>query len=231
MRAARTIARTASVVSLLSGATLGPLGNLAGARGDWASAAEHYARSLAASERAQDTRGCAFAYHNLGRLHADQRQWMDAERCFQASAQLADTAGDRHLSGLVSLNQAEVHVELEQYDAARQHAEGALGTFVQLDARRDRAGAHRILGVIFRETGRPTLAESHLQSAVEMARGVDCPLAVADSLRELGKLYSKSGRTGQALACLSEARALYARLNAHEDVVETAVEERELQAA
>jgi tetratricopeptide (TPR) repeat protein len=207
------------------------LGNLASSRADSSAAAEHYARSLAASERAQDRRGCAFAYHNLGRLHADQRQWMDADRCFQMSAQLADSAGDRHLSGLVSLNQAEVHLAFGEYDAARQHAEGALGAFVQQDARRDRAGAHRILGLIFREMDRPALAESHLRSALEMARGADCPLGVADALRELGKLYSNSGRTVQALTCLGEARELYARLNARQDLAETAAEERELQTA
>ncbi len=207
------------------------LGNLAGMRGNWAIAAEHYARSLAASSRAHDNRGCAFAYHNLGRLHADQRQWMDAERCFQASAQLADTVGDCHLSGLASLNQAEVHLALQEHAVAQQLAECALGAFVQLDARRDRAAAHRILGVIFRETARPTLAESHLRSALEMARSADCRLGVADALRELGKLYSRSGRTVQALACLGEARELYRSLNAHQDLVETAAEERELQAA
>ncbi len=89
-------------------------------------------------------------------------------------------------------------VALKEYRAARQHAEGALGAFVQLHAGRDVAGAHLVLGMIFRETDRPTLAAE---------------------------------RTAQALACLRRARDLYTRLNASNDIVETAAEERELQAA
>ena len=207
------------------------LGILASVRGDAHAAAEHYARALTACNEVRDRRGCAFAYHNLGRIHADQRQWMDAERCFQASIQLADAAGDRHLSGVASLNQAEVHLALQEHDVARQLAEGALGAFVQLDARRDRAGAHRILGMIFREKGQPTLAESHLRSSLEMARAADCPLLVADALRELARLYGTADRRTDALACLGEARGLYERLGAEQDLVETTAEERELQAA
>ncbi len=207
------------------------LGILASVRGDWGAAADHYARSLATCEQAQDQRGCAFAYHNLGRLHADQKQWTEADRCFRASQRLAEALGDRHLSSLASLNQADVYLALEQYEPARRCAEAALGAFSQLDGRRDRAGAHRILGVIFRETNRPTLAESHLRSSLEMARAADCPLLVADALRELAKLYGKSGRKGDALARLGEARELYSRLDARQDLVETATEEQELQLA
>ncbi len=124
-----------------------------------------------------------------------------------------------------------MHLALEQYDAAQRSAEAALKAVSPLDARRDRAAVHRILGVIFRETDRPALAESHLRSALEMARGANCPLLIADTLRELAKLHARSGRIVDALACLGEARELYTRLDARLDLVETTAEERELQVA
>ena len=203
-------------------------GILASVRGDWSAAADDYARALAIFEQEHDQRGSAFAHHNLGRLHADQHHWAEAENYFRASQQLAEAIGDRHLAALASLNRAEAQVGLAQYDLAHQSADRALEAFAALDARRDRAAAYRILGTIFRETNRPTLAESHLRSAFEIARAADCPLLEADALREMAKLYGGTGRTTDAARCLLEARELYYRLGAKPAFDETVIEQEAL---
>jgi tetratricopeptide (TPR) repeat protein len=182
---------------------------------------------LAASEAAQDIRGRAIACHSLGLISSQQKQWVEAQRYYRACEHLAQQAGELHLLGLARLNLAEVYLALEHPEAGRANAEAALHVFAQLDARRDKAGAHRVLGMIFRDTGRYALAESHLRAAVEIAVSTRCPLTEADAARELAQLYRAMVRTEDSLRCLERARGLYQRLAAWRelDAVEVGIEE------
>lgn len=207
------------------------LGIVANIRGDWAEALQHYTRSLAAYEASSDERGCAFAHHNLGMIHADRKQWPEADRHYQTSQALAEAAGDRHLGGIATMNRAEVWLALGDHEAARAGAERALQIFTEVEARRHKAGAHRLLGMVFRKRGEIALAESHLRSALEIAASTCAPLIEADAAKELAALYKNAGRRDDAIGLLSLARELYERLRARPDLGE--VEERieELQEA
>jgi tetratricopeptide (TPR) repeat protein len=196
------------------------LGILASMQGAWPQALEHYERSLRACGAAGDQRGCAIGYHNMGRIRAEQQQWAAAATHFRDSLHLAEVAADCHLIGLALLSQAELHLALARYDAAKDCAEAALHAFTALDARRDRAGAHRVLGSVFRETNRPSLSESHLRAALETAVGTACPLEEADSSRELGRLYQRQGRQHDSVKLLQHARSLFGTLHAPHQVAD-----------
>lgn len=200
------------------------LGIIANIQGQWARALAHYSRSLAAYEEGADNRGCAYAHHNLGMIHADQKQWSDADRHYQTSQALAAAAGDRHLGGIALMNRAEVRLAQGDLEGARAGAEQALAIFNQVDARRHRAGAHRLLGMVFRQRGQLALAESHLRSALEIAAAAASPLIEADAAKELAALYQSERRRGDALTCLMLARELYGQLKAAADLVD--VDER-----
>ena len=207
------------------------LGIVANIRGNWSEALHHYSRSLAAYEATSDDRGCAFAHHNLGMIHADRKQWPEADRHYQTSQALAEAAGDRHLGGIATMNRAEVRLALGDDEGARAGAERALQIFTEVEARRHKAGAHRLLGMVFRKRGEIALAESHLRSALEIAASTCAPLIEADAAKELAALYRNAGRRDDAIGLLSLARELYERLRARPDLGE--VEERieELQEA
>jgi tetratricopeptide (TPR) repeat protein len=196
------------------------LGILANIRGDWAEALAHYSRSLAAYESSSDERGCAIAHHNLGMIHADRKHWMEADGHYQISQVLADVAGDRHLGGLAAMNRAEVRLATDDLDGARAGAEEALRIFNEIEARRDKAGAHRLLGMVFRRRGQNALAESHLRSALEIAGSARCPLTEADAAKELAALYRAQHRNGNSLDLLNRARDLYEKVGARADLTE-----------
>jgi tetratricopeptide (TPR) repeat protein len=196
------------------------LGILASMQGSWAQALDHYERSLRACGAAGDQRGCAIGYHNMGRIRAEQKQWAEAATHFRDSLHLAGLAADCHLIGLAYLSQAELHLALARYEAAKDCAEAALHAFASMDARRDRAGAHRVLGSVFREMNRPSLAESHLRAALETAVGTACPLEEADSSRELAILYQRQGRRLDSVKLLERARGLFGTLNAPHEVAD-----------
>jgi len=196
------------------------IGLLHGVRGEWPEAASLQQRSAALAERYDNHRSAAHAYHNLGLLAAAEQHWEEAYRQFRRALGIALHEGDTYLEACCLLNQADVHLALERWDEARDGAERALRIFDRLETRRDKAAANRVLGVVFRETRRPALAESRLRSAVEIAISTVSPLSEAEARRELAELYRWQGRGIDALAELETAADLFSRLGARADVAD-----------
>ena len=213
----------------LRGRTEQNLGILANIQGALAQALAHYQRSLGAFESIADDRGCAIVYHNLGMVSADRELWDDADRYFRRSLEIAEATGDVHLQGLGLLNHAEVHLARQRYDQARQNAEAALGIFDRLGSRLDKADAYKVIGRVYRETGRNALAESRLRSAVELAVSTGSILSEAEASRELALLYQSMGRNQEALRLLNTAHRLFGRLDARVDLVDVSTKVHRLE--
>jgi putative nucleotidyltransferase with HDIG domain len=205
------------------------LGILATIKGDWSNARTQYLRALDSFRLAGESTGCAIAYHNLGMLSVDQKLWDDADSYFSQSLALADELGDVHLQGLCRLNHSEVHLARRHYDRARECAEAALQVFDGLGSMLDKADAYRVLGVVFRETGRPVLAEARLRSAIELAVTTGSVLSEAEASREMARLYRDMGRNQDALTLLNTAHRLFGRLDATVHLVDVARKRSDLE--
>src|SRR5213596_2346856 len=193
------------------------LGILANIQGDLDEALARYGRSLQ-------------AYHNLGMASADRERFDEAEHYFRQSHEIAERAGDAYLGGLCLVNHAKVHVARERYEDARHDAEAALAVFDRLGVGSAKADAYRVLGMIYRETGRPGLAESRLKSAIELAVGAGSVLNEAEASRELALLYQAMGRNQEALSLLNAAHRLFGRLDARTHLVHVAGKMADLEA-
>jgi putative nucleotidyltransferase with HDIG domain len=218
-----------NVSAELRGRTEQNLGILANIQGRLAEAVAHYQRSLTAFESSGEERGCAIAYHNLGMVSADRELWDDADRYFSRTLDIARSIGDVHLQGLGLLNHAEVHLARQHYDLARSNAEDALAIFDRLGSRLDKADAYKVLGRIYRETGRNALAESRLRMAVELAVSTGSILSEAEASRELALLYQSMGRNQEALRYLNAAHRLFGRLDARVDLVDVSTKVQRLE--
>jgi putative nucleotidyltransferase with HDIG domain len=196
------------------------LGIIATVQGDHTAALGHYRSSLDACQASGDEKGCAIAYHNLAMISADRLEWNEAEAYYEASAAIAERIGDVHLQGLCRLNHAEVHLARQAYGPARESAEAALAIFDRLGSRIDKADAYRVLGMVYRATGRNALAEARLLAAIETAVATGSLLSEAEASRELAKLFQIMGRNQEALAHLNAAWRLFGRLDAHLDLVD-----------
>src|SRR5205085_9641588 len=102
-------------------------------------------------------------------VSSERELWDEADRYFRQSLDIAQAIGDVHLQGLGLLNHAEVHLARQRYEQARLNAEAALGIFDRLDSRLDKGDAYKVIGRVYRETGRHALAEARLRAALEMA--------------------------------------------------------------
>jgi putative nucleotidyltransferase with HDIG domain len=195
------------------------LGIIANIRGQIIEAVEHYERAVEAYRATNDEHGCATAYVNLGIAHTDLRQYDWADSYFSKSFEIAERAGDAHLQGMCLVNHAEAHFLRERYDEARSNAEAALAIFDQLDSRADKSEAYKMIGMVYRETGRPALAESRLRTAIELAVSAGSVLNEAEAARELALLMQTMGRNQDALTLLNTAHRLFGRLEARIDLV------------
>ena len=196
------------------------LGSIATLHGDYALALTHYQRSLEAFSEAMDERGCALAYHNLGLISTHQGDLEAAEQHYTRSATIAARFGDVHLQGLCNLNHAEVCHSRQQYGDALRRAEVALDIFEQLGARMDKSAAYKVIGMVFRDTGRPVLAEQRLRASVDLAMETGWVLGQAESSRELARLHQMVGRNQDALVLLNSAHQLFKGIEARVELVD-----------
>jgi putative nucleotidyltransferase with HDIG domain len=207
------------------------LGVLANIQGDFEEAVTRYRRSLEAYTASRDEQGCAIAYHNLGMVSRARQEFAEAERYFRESYEIAERTGDVHLQGLCLVNHADVHVQRGHFADARHNAEAALAVFDRLDALSDKSEAYRVLGMVYRETARPALAEARLRTAIELAVKAGHVLNEAEASRELALLYQVTGRNQEALTLLNAAHRLFSRLDARVDLVHVAGKVAELETA
>jgi tetratricopeptide (TPR) repeat protein len=188
---------------------LGSVESLLGNRED---AREHYRRSLEAFLVAADEHGCAIAYHNLGMISSDLRQWHQAEEYFTASLRAVQHTGDLHLRGLALLNRGEVLLALGRLRQARISADAAASIFDELHLPAELADAHRVLGVVCRESGDLTQALAPLHFAVEVAGSSGSPFGEAEAMRELAVVQALRGRRREALELAIGATRLFGDL-------------------
>jgi putative nucleotidyltransferase with HDIG domain len=152
-------------------------------------------------------------------VSADKALHDEADAYFRQSRDLAERCGDVRLQGLCLLNHAELHSTLQRFEHARKDAEAALAIFDQLGARDHKGSAYRVIGVVYRETGRSALAESRLRSAIELAVATGSVLHEAEATRELAIVYQGMGRNQEALSLLDTAHRFFNRLDARIDLV------------
>src|SRR5438093_4606509 len=179
------------------------LGILANIKGEIEAAVSHYERAVEWYLATNDEHGCANAYVNLGIAHTDLRQYDWADSYLSKSYEIAERAGDVYLQGMCLANHAEAYLLRERYDQARRMAEAALAIFDQLDLRADKSEAYKLIGMVYRETGRPALGESRLRSAIELAVSAGSVLNEAEAVRELALLMQTMGRNQDALTLLN----------------------------
>jgi putative nucleotidyltransferase with HDIG domain len=205
------------------------LGIIANIQGDLDEARDRYTKSLDESRAIGDENGCAHALHNLGIVSTHLNALAEADEYFTKSLEIAERACDMRLRGLCLLNHADLDATRQRFEDARQKAEGALAIFDQLGARSQKSAAYRVIGVVYRETGKLTLAESRLRSAITLAEDAGSVLPEAEATRDLALVYQAMGRNQEALLLLNRSHALFRRLDARRDLVNVDSKVRQLE--
>jgi putative nucleotidyltransferase with HDIG domain len=196
------------------------LGTLANIRGDVEGALSRYRAALEWFRGLRDDLVSARILNNMGMAHVDLEQWKAAEACFDEAFRLADRVQDADTLGSVELNRAELYLQQQKFEQARECCDRAFEIFNRLGPSSGLAEAYKFYGVLYRDTAKPGLAETHFARAVELSEACGDPLLEAETHSEWALVHWEEGRARQALQCLNRAHRLFGELGARREVLD-----------
>lgn len=190
------------------------MGALAAVRGNISDALAQYEKALECHRSSMNRRGLAGVLNNIGTLQISQGTLPSAEANLKEALLVASELGDIVTEGIVQLNLTELHIAIKDLEAARGSCDQAFEIFSRLGERGSAADALRFYGIIYRDSDKIYLAESHLRQAVEVAREHEYPHEEAEALRELAHVLRVQNRNKEALLALNRSHELFTHLQA-----------------
>lgn len=205
------------------------LGILANVRGDLHEALERYQSSLASYKQINHQHRIARVLNNLGMLYIDMSQLGLAEQSLDQALDIASSIGDPATESIIRINRTELLIEQGHLDHARICCDEAFEIVSKLEEHSSRAELLKFYGIIYRETNKHYLAETHLREAIEIAAAHNYPLQEAEALRELSHVFRAQSRNQEALEALNRSHALFTGLQAKKDQADVSKRVAQLQ--
>ncbi|MBV9772456.1 MAG: tetratricopeptide repeat protein [Gemmatimonadetes bacterium] len=196
------------------------LGILANIRGNVAVALLSYRSALERYRRLGDDATAARALNNMGMAHVDLAEWEAAEGCYREAGELAGARGDALMVAMVEMNRAELHLKRRRYDAARESCDRSLQIFHRLRSKPNIAEAYKFCGIVYRETGKPDLADTHFALSLGLAEACQNRLLQAETQMEWALLHLEEERKQEGILYLNRALALFRDLRARREVLD-----------
>lgn len=194
------------------------LGTVLNIRGDFDGARRHYEASLSGFESIAAHHAMRDVLNNLGMLHTDCGEWAAADRCFSRARRLAAEAGDTHAFLRTEANRVELYVAQRRFKKARALCRDLIASAPPECEAPWLGEAYKHFGVLCRELGDQSEAERRLHMALAIGELRHDALLIAETLRELGFVYSRQRRYQDMLAVLNRAHTLFEQLRASRDM-------------
>jgi putative nucleotidyltransferase with HDIG domain len=192
------------------------LGTLAVVRGSASDALRHYRSALAAHREIDNSRGISGVLNNLAMLCIGMGQLDEADRCLAEALEVAQSKNDVVTVGIVHINRTELFLARGDLADARTSCDEAFEIVSRLRQDANRSDVLKLFGIIYRESERYYLAETHLREAIEIAATHAYPLEEAQAQRELALVLRAQERNSEALEALNRAHELFTSLQAEQ---------------
>jgi len=202
---------------LLIGSVDQNLGTLATIRGRLEESAAHYQSALERFRAIGHDRGIAGVLNNLGMLYVDLKHLEEADTCLTEALTIAKAMHDVVTESIVHTNRTELYMAQGDAVQARASCDEAFEISSKLGDQRIRADVLKFYGMIYRETGKPHLAEIHLRQAIAVAASHQNYLTEAEARRELALVLRAQERNREALESLNMALATFSALQAQQE--------------
>jgi len=193
-------------------------GIIAGMRGQGALALQRYAAAVERLRRLGDEKGTALVLTNMGITHSALGEWGAAELCYSSAYELAERLHELRVMARIDTNRADMYLKRQNYEAARQSVDRAFQISGRLGSDSGLCSAYKTYGVLYRETGRPRLAEIQLGLALKLAQTCELALLEGESYDEIARLHVQEGRSREALKALNQAHRIFAQLEARREL-------------
>ncbi len=189
-------------------------------KGDLDEAVSQYEASLGMFREAEDDRGIARSYYNLGKTHVDRQDWTSAMDCFERGFEVAQKDGYLDAMANMHVGMAEVLLALGNSMMVPMCCARALDTYRKIGNRIGEADTYRLLGRTFTLRKEWTTAEGLFKDSLGLYEEYSNPLGIAEAYRDLGEMQVAQGRQREARVSFESALAGVQKLGAQGDVAE-----------
>jgi diguanylate cyclase (GGDEF)-like protein/putative nucleotidyltransferase with HDIG domain len=204
----------------LAAMTAQNLGVVACVRGELSEALRHYELSLAEYRTLGLASDVCVALTNIGKVYTAQCSWEAAERAFEEAMHIAEALGEVAVRAQLEVNLAEMLVARADWPRALTTLERAVTTARNAADSASLGEAHKLSGVVARETGDAAGAEQHFTKAEEIAETRRDLLLVAEICRERAESCRRQGRSRDALQFLNRAHRIFTQLRARRHIAD-----------
>ncbi len=189
-------------------------------QGDAEAALGHFEAALATQRLEGDDYHAAETLNCLAMLYTDLERWDEAETTFGEALRTAEASGNVSTQLMIEVNRAELGILRGLYEEGRAACDRALELATTVHDTRALAEIHKHYGVIYRETGNPRIAETHLDEAARLAEQREDLLLAAETAREQAELFWRQQRHRETLQSLNRAHRLFTQLRAQRDLLD-----------
>lgn len=219
-RASYYVAMTVTDDPILHARSLQNLGVLANIEGDLETALQFYSRARRIFHEHGDRPNEALVAHNAAMLHADRRDWDEADDLYRQALSLFETQSDMAMIAAVLANRSEVLSARGLAAEAASECQRAIAVYAELGDEVGRAEAQRWLGHALRLQGELPAAARVLGEAIQVAVHHRIRLLEAECSREMALLARAGGDDREAGAWRERALALFRALGAAREIAE-----------
>jgi tetratricopeptide (TPR) repeat protein len=184
------------------------LGAVFGYLGRSAEALVNFQRAAAANHRQGYLRGLAYAFHNIGGVFINRRDWNQALSSLDRAADYSREMADPLLLYWHDVPRAEALLGLGDVDLAEALLLPAEAAFSRMEMRHQQANAVLLLAVCRRLRREYAAAHRDLARALQLARQTGAGLFEAFVKMEIALTEDAAGNTSNAVAAATEARQL-----------------------
>jgi putative nucleotidyltransferase with HDIG domain len=195
------------------------LGMLANMRGDTPAALLNYTSALFRYQRLGNQSEATRALTNMGHAHLGLNELDAAAACFDQAFEIATSCRDLFTIGFIQLNRAELYLKRQTNEEARQCCDDGFTIFTQLDSKTGLGQAYKFYGALYRETGKPHLADIHLSLAWNLSKYAANVMLQAEVQHELARVHLEESRNLEAINCLNSAHGLFGVVQARREMV------------
>lgn len=164
--------------------------------------------------KAKDHAELGRAHNNLGDIYLQKEEWEMAIKEFERCEREADEAGNVQMKAWSAFNSAEALIKLNDLPKARSFIDVALPLVEQIGDRNGLCSIYKVLGQYYAGTMEWGLSESAFDHAIFLAQQNKTPFLEAFSQLEMARMLLAKREKGRAKLLLSDAKAIFKRLDA-----------------
>ena len=198
------------------------IGILNSIKGDYDDSLLYYQRALIKYEQLKDILRMSQLRHNLGMLHTQKKEYTAAIREFDRSILISTKAGFLPNLALSYLSKSFVYAKSNDLPLASAFADKSFEMCRKLNDRLSIADIYKIKGIIERKLKHYDLAENYFLTSFRLNTELENILNQAETLSELGELYTELNNKTEAKKSLNAALKAYRKMGADLHIKEIA---------